>query len=94
MYYVELVNELVFTFMLDLCPLFSELIISDNLRYELGWIFIILYIGMFLFNLGVILMPVVSAAKKKCLIKLKARAATRLVEAKAKAIQKEKKVKI
>lgn len=89
-YYIELVNEITFTFMLDLSPIFSLLITSDILRYKLGWVFIAFYVGLFAFNLLVIIVPMVNAVRNKCITKLQIRANNRLIEAKAKTKQKKK----
>ena len=57
---------------MDLTPIMSFLIPVDETRYNLGWIFITFYIGLFLFNLAVILGPVIRDIKDKMKAKLKA----------------------
>ena len=63
---VELVNEVMFTIMIDLLPIFSDMIINKKVSYKLGFIFIALYVGLFLFNLIVIIVPIMSGIKAFC----------------------------
>ena len=63
---VELVNEVVFTIMIDLLPIFSDMITNKAVSYKLGFIFIVLYVGLFLFNLIVIIVPIMSGIKAFC----------------------------
>jgi len=97
---IELVNEIAFTVMMDLQPVFTDLVPDLKVRYNYGWIFIFCYIGLFIFNLAVIIIPIVGGCKRSCIKKLKV--SPRFIKAKAKATdccskkkkKKEKKVKI
>jgi hypothetical protein len=59
---IEIVNEVVFTICLDLSPIYSGLMTNEEHKYNLGWIFIFTYIGLFLFNLITIIQPPVRDA--------------------------------
>jgi hypothetical protein len=74
--------------MIDIQPIYTPLIPDPTTRYRLAWIFIFLYIGLFLFNLGAILGPMI--AKAKCYIKLKTVSSNRMIEAKGKVKSKAK----
>lgn len=63
---VELVNEVVFTIMLHLLPVYAAMSYDQEKAYELGWIFIVIYIGLFIFNVLVILVPVIKGLMKLC----------------------------
>lgn len=82
-YKIELVNEIMFLIMLDLQPIFTKLIPDPALRYRLGWIFIAVYIGLFVFNLLIVLLPLLG--RVKCFLKLKASSDNKYLTVKGKA---------
>ena len=58
--------------MLDLTPILSPLIIDNTMRYKLGWIILIVYGLLFIFNLGVIVIPFLNDCKNKAKTKIQA----------------------
>jgi hypothetical protein len=83
-YKVEIVNEVIFTLVLHLMPCYS-VITNQEHKYNIGFIFICLYVGLFAFNLLVILVPMICECKAKC--KTKIRKSPRFIKAKAKATE-------
>lgn len=57
-YKVEIINEVIFTLALHLVPAFSVMTNQEH-KYSIGFVFICLYIGLFAFNLLVILVPMI-----------------------------------
>jgi hypothetical protein len=57
-YKVEIINEVVFTLAMHLMPAFS-VITNQEHKYSIGFAFNCLYIGLFAFNLLVILVPMI-----------------------------------
>ena len=68
----EIVNETIFTICLDLSPIYTDVMVNERHKYDLGWIFIVVFIVLFLANVEVIVEPPVKRAAKQTIEKVRA----------------------